>query len=125
MQPRHATPSSRRTSPLLTLLFSISCIALSSCGPTPAPVVSGDTYCDKAKFISSTPEEAAVLGANEQLWRPLVEQIADHNDTVVASKCLGNTKTATVTVGNPVKAGAPDATTSPGVLSRVGSFLHL
>lgn len=124
MQPRHATPSSRRTSPLLILLFSISCIALSGCTPPP-PVVSGDTYCDKAKFISSTPEEDAVLGANETLWRPLVEQIADHNDTVVASKCLGNSKTATVTVGNPVKAGASDATTSPGVLSRVGSFLHL
>jgi hypothetical protein len=62
---------------------------------------------------------------NEQKWRALVEQIADHNDTYKAAKCVG--KTATVTVGNPIKAGAPDAATpnSPSLLSRIGTALHL
>jgi hypothetical protein len=50
---------------------------------TPAPIVSGDTYCERAKYIAGTAEQKAVLKGDEKLWRSLVEQVVNHNDTYV------------------------------------------
>lgn len=58
----------------------IGLLSLTSCSPPP-PVVSGDTYCERAKYIHATQAEKDVIVKDEPLWRPLVEQIASHNDT--------------------------------------------
>jgi hypothetical protein len=46
-------------------------------------VISGDTYCERTKFIRATADQLKALNADEALWRPLVQQVADQNDTYI------------------------------------------
>lgn len=55
---------------------------MTSCASAP-PVVSGDTYCERSKYIQATKDQADELLSNEQKWRTLVVQVANHNDTYV------------------------------------------
>lgn len=83
-----ALPLSSAITALTILLSSTSCSAVSE------PIVSGDTYCERAKFISATPDEKKALSSDETLWRPLVKQVADHNDTYKAANCIDATDPA-------------------------------
>lgn len=69
----------------LTILLS-----LTSCASTPPPVVSGDTYCERARYIQATKDQADELLSNEQKWRSLVQQIADNNDTYKDANCVSD-----------------------------------
>ena len=73
----------------LTILLS-----LTSCSTVSEPIVSGDTYCERAKFISATPDEKKAFTDNETLWRPIVKQVADHNDTYKDAHCIDATDPA-------------------------------
>lgn len=84
-----ALPLSTAIAALTILLSSTSC----STAPV-EPIVSGDTYCERAKFISATPDEKKALSSDETLWRPLVKQVADHNDTYKAANCIDATDPA-------------------------------
>lgn len=55
---------------------------IAGCSPPP-PVVSGDTYCEKSKFILASPEQKKTLKSDEPLWRSLVVGVVNHNDTYV------------------------------------------
>lgn len=73
----------------VSVLFFLGMIALSlltSCTPPP-PVVSGDTYCERARHISADERQRGVIIKDESLWRSLVKQIADNNDTY-AINCI-------------------------------------
>ena len=55
---------------------------IAGCNPTP-PIVSGDTYCEKAKFLSANPEQKQAFKSNEPFWRSFVEPVVNHNDVYV------------------------------------------
>jgi hypothetical protein len=50
---------------------------------TPAPIVSGDTYCERAKYMPATPAQKNAFKLDETLWRSHVEDVVNHNDTYV------------------------------------------
>lgn len=77
MQSSNALRWSARTA-LALLMTSL----IAGCSP-PAPIVSGDTYCEKAKFISSNPDQKKVFKSDEPFWRSFVEPVVNHNDTYV------------------------------------------
>lgn len=68
---------------LLSLLFVSVLILLAGCASAPPPIVSGDTYCERTRYIKATTDQADTLEGDEKKWRTLVEQIANQNDTYV------------------------------------------
>ncbi len=77
------------------IAMSASCLILSSltsCASTPVRV-DADTYCEKARHISATDEQIAVITAPATwpIMKPYAQQIAAHNVTYDKS-CLAPAK---------------------------------
>jgi hypothetical protein len=60
---------------------------LTGCGKEP-PVVSGDTYCEKARHISATDAQIEVFKANWPVMESYADQVVAHNITYDGD-CLG------------------------------------
>lgn len=56
--------------------------------------MSGDTYCERSRFIAANDEQRHALLSDETLWRTLVEQVANHNDTYKSAGCVDATDPA-------------------------------
>lgn len=62
------------------------CLTLSlSAGCADAPVVSGDTYCERARHISATDGQLAIIRPFFAQLRSWLDQIAANNDTYDAN----------------------------------------
>ncbi len=72
------------------MLMSSACLlltSLSGCGERPPPIVSADTYCERAAHISADPKQIKVFQDNWDVMESYADQIVAHNVTYDAN-CL-------------------------------------
>lgn len=66
---------------IATLASSLLLTNLTGCGDKTPPIVSGDTYCEKARHISATEAQIEVFRANWDVMESYADQVVAHNLT--------------------------------------------